>query len=61
MMKEKNYNLNLITTQAKVNTASKEIGNLMRQGQKEQADALKAEVASLKTSIDPLKDTNGRG
>jgi seryl-tRNA synthetase len=43
-------------TQSKVNAASKEIGNLMRQGQKEQAEALKAEVASLKTNIEPLKE-----
>ena len=41
--------------QARVNSASKEIGNLMRQGQKEQAESLKAEVASLKTTIEPLK------
>jgi seryl-tRNA synthetase len=44
------------TTQSKVNAASKDIGNLMRQGQKEQAEALKAEVASLKTNIEPLKE-----
>jgi len=43
------------TTQARVNSASKEIGNLMRQGQKETAEALKAEVATLKTRIEPLK------
>lgn len=42
-------------TQARLNTASKEIGNLMRAGQKEQAESLKAEVASLKNNIDPLK------
>ncbi|GEO10318.1 serine--tRNA ligase [Segetibacter aerophilus] len=42
-------------TQARVNSASKEIGNLMKQGQKEQAETLKSEVASLKTGIDPLK------
>src|SRR6476661_2471772 len=42
-------------TQARVNTASKEIGNLMRQGQKDRAEGLKAEVASLKTNIEPLK------
>jgi len=41
--------------QARVNSASKEIGNFMRQGQKDQAEALKAEVASLKTTIEPLK------
>lgn len=42
-------------TQARVNSASKEIGNLMRQGKKDEAELLKAEVASLKTNIDPLK------
>ncbi len=41
--------------QAKLNSASKEIGNLMRLGQKEQAEALKAEVASLKSNMEPLK------
>lgn len=43
-------------TQAKVNNASKEIGSFMRSGQKEQAELLKGEVASLKTTIDPLKE-----
>ena len=43
-------------TQSKVNAASKEIGNLMRQGQKEQAESLKAEVAGLKQNIEPLKE-----
>jgi len=43
-------------TQAKVNAASKDIGNLMRQGQKEKAESLKAAVASLKTNIEPLKE-----
>jgi len=42
-------------TQARVNSASKEIGNLMRLGQKDEAEGLKAEVASLKSRIDPLK------
>ena len=42
-------------TQAKVNSASKEIGNMMRLGNKEQAETLKGEVASLKTTIEPLK------
>lgn len=44
------------STQAKINIASKEIGNLMRQGQKDAAEAMKTEVASLKTAIDPLKE-----
>lgn len=41
--------------QARVNSASKEIGLLMRQGQKESAETLKAEVASVKAQIEPLK------
>jgi seryl-tRNA synthetase len=41
--------------QAKINNASKEIGTQMRQGQKEEAETLKAEVAAIKTNIDPLK------
>jgi seryl-tRNA synthetase len=43
-------------TQSKLNSSSKEIGNLMKQGQKDAAESLKAEVASLKTAIDPLKE-----
>ena len=43
-------------TQAKVNSASKEIGNLMKAGKKEEAELLKAEVAKLKTELDPLKE-----
>jgi seryl-tRNA synthetase len=42
--------------QARVNSASKEIGNLMRQGKKDEAESLKAEVASLKTTIESLKE-----
>lgn len=43
-------------TQAKVNSASKEIGSLMRQGKKEDAEAMKAEVAHAKIAIEPLKE-----
>ena len=43
-------------TQAKVNNASKEIGNFMKAGEKEKAEQLKNEVAGLKTSIEPLKE-----
>lgn len=43
-------------TQAKVNSASKDIGKLMGQGKSAEAEALKAEVASLKTQLDPLKE-----
>ncbi len=42
--------------QAKVNTASKDIGSLMRQGKKNETELLKAEVAALKTTIDSLKE-----
>ncbi len=41
-------------TQAKVNSTSKEIGMLMGKGQKEEAESRKAEVASLKASLDPI-------
>jgi seryl-tRNA synthetase len=51
----KKLQLSFDNTQAKVNSASKEIGNFMRQGQKEQAEALKAEVADLKANSEPLK------
>lgn len=44
------------TTQAKVNSASKDIGKLMGQGRKEDAEQLKSEVAHLKTSLEPLKE-----
>lgn len=43
------------TTQAKLNSASKEIGKLMAQGNKQAAEDLKTEVASLKTGLEPLK------
>lgn len=44
------------TNQAKVKSASKEIGGLMKLGKNEEAESLKAEVASLKNTIDPLKE-----
>jgi seryl-tRNA synthetase len=43
-------------TQAKVNAASKEIGKLMAQGNKEAAEATKFDVAGWKTELEPLKD-----
>ena len=43
------------TNQAKVNSASKEIGNLMRSGGKEAAEILKQEVAAIKPTLEPLK------
>lgn len=43
-------------TQSKVNAASKEIGKLMAQGQKETAETLKADVAGWKAALEPLKE-----
>lgn len=44
------------TTQAKVNAASKEIGKLMGQGKKEEAENLKTDVAGWKSGLEPLKE-----
>ena len=43
-------------TQSKVNAASKEIGKLMAQGNKEDAETLKSDVAGWKISLEPLKE-----
>ncbi len=43
-------------TQAKVNAASKEIGQLMAKGDKEGAEAIKHNVASWKQTLEPLKE-----
>ena len=42
--------------QSKVNAASKEIGGHMAKGEKDKAEALKNDVASWKTQIEPLKE-----
>src|SRR6478735_1964103 len=44
------------STQAKVNSTSKEIGQLMAKGQKEDAENRKKEVATLKSSLQPISD-----
>ena len=44
------------TTQSKLNSISKEIGQLMGTGQKEQAENKKKEVASLKSSLQPIAE-----
>ena len=41
--------------QSKVNAASKEIGNHMAKGEKEQAETLKQNVGAWKLALDPLK------
>lgn len=43
-------------TQSKLNSSSKEIGQLMAKGQKEEAEAKKQEVASLKAVQQPIAD-----
>lgn len=52
----KRLQLEFDNTQSKVNAASKEIGMLMSQGNKDAAEAAKAEVAALKVNLEPLKD-----
>ena len=44
--------------QSQVNTASREIGNLMREGRKEEANALKTEVTALKNRMDDVSELN---
>lgn len=51
----KKLQLDFDNTQAKLNAASKEIGKLMAQGNKDAAETMKAEVAGLKTNLEPIK------
>jgi len=44
------------TTQSKLNAASKEIGQLMAKKENEKADEKKREVASLKSSLQPISE-----
>jgi len=52
----KKLQLEYDNTQSKVNTNSKEIGQLMAKGQKEEAENKKAEVAVLKSSLQPITE-----
>lgn len=45
--------------QAKVNAASKDIGLLMREGKKAEAESLKAEVAAIKGRMDDVSELDG--
>ena len=56
MVTEKNYKQNLIRSQSKLNIASKEIGQLMANGEKEKAEEKKQEVAQLKSSLEPTAE-----
>lgn len=52
----KKLQLEFDNTQAKVNSASKEIGQLMAKGNKEEAEAKKKEVGDLKNSLQPISE-----
>lgn len=52
----KKLQLDFDNTQAQVNSASKEIGMLMAKGQKEEAEARKTQVATLKESLQPIQE-----
>ncbi len=52
----KKLQLEFDNTQSKVNSTSKEIGQLMGKGQKEEAENRKKEVATLKSSLQPITD-----
>jgi seryl-tRNA synthetase len=55
MSKEK-LQLSFDNNQSVVNSTSKEIGALMAKGQKEEAEAKKAEVAALKATLQPISE-----
>jgi seryl-tRNA synthetase len=50
----KKTQLEFDNNQAKVNTSSKEIGQLMAKGNKEEAEARKQDVAALKSTLEPI-------
>jgi len=43
-------------TQSKINSSSKEIGKLMGQGKKEEAEELKTQVAGFKIAVNDLNE-----
>jgi len=52
----KKFQVEFDNTQAKINSTSKEIGQLMAKGLKQEAGEKKKEVAALKEKLDPIKD-----
>ena len=52
----KKLQLEFDNNQAKVNSTSKEIGALMAKGQKDEAENKKQEVATLKSSLQPISE-----
>jgi seryl-tRNA synthetase len=51
----KKLNFNFDDTKSKINAVSKEIGQLMAKGNKEEAEARKKEVEELKKQLDPIQ------
>lgn len=51
----KKLQLDFDNTQSKINSVSKDIGQMMAKGEKEQAEIKKAEVAALKEILEPVK------
>ena len=54
--KRKKLQFELDEMQSKINTISKEIGQLMASGQKDLAEEKKLDVFKLKTSLEPIKE-----
>ena len=52
----KKLQLEFDNTQAAINSASKEIGQMMAKGAKAEAESKKTEVAALKEKLEPVKD-----
>src|SRR6476660_6976334 len=52
----KKLQLEFDNNQAKVNSTSKEIGALMSKGKKDEAEEKKKDVASLKSTLQPISD-----
>ncbi|HET9826732.1 MAG TPA: serine--tRNA ligase [Chitinophagaceae bacterium] len=52
----KKLQLEFDSTQAKINNASKEIGQLMAKGEKQRAENLKTAVGTLKSALQPISD-----
>ncbi|MBK5272257.1 MAG: serine--tRNA ligase, partial [Bacteroidia bacterium] len=55
----KRLQLEFDNTQAKVNSASKEIGQLMAKGKKDEVETQKKEVTSLKSALQPITEKLG--
>lgn len=54
--KRKKLQFEIDETQSKLNATSKEIGQLMGKGNKEEAEQKKQQVATLKSSLQPINE-----